>query len=120
LLLAAARRIALVCVPVLGGTVLLSALFGLAVGAGIEHSISVGLYLLGTVLLGGCFVFGVRGPLRGVSQTGETVSIIGARSTRRASSDERQEATHISLLLFVAGILVIVLGSMIDPTHRSF
>jgi hypothetical protein len=120
MLLAAARRIALICVPVLGGTILLSVLLGLAVGAGLERSISVGLYVLGTVLLGGCFVFGVRGPLRGISQTGETVSIVGARRMRRATTDERTEATHVALLLFVAGILVIVLGSMIDPTHRSF
>jgi hypothetical protein len=120
MLLPAARRIALICLPVLGGTVLLSALLGLALGDDIARSVSVGLYVLGTVLLGGCFVFGVRGPLRGVSQTGETVSVVGARRMRRATTDERREATHVALLLFVAGILVIVLGSMIDPTHRTF
>lgn len=120
MLLAAARRITVICVPVVGGTVVLSALLGLAAGAGIERSVSVGLYLLGALLLGCCFIFGVRGPLRGVSEKGETVPLLGARRMRRATGDERHEATHVALLLFVAGILVIVLGSMIDPTHRAF
>jgi hypothetical protein len=120
MLLAGVRRIAVICASVLAGTVAVSVLLGFAAGAGVERSISVGLYVLGTILLGGCFVFGVRGPLRGVSKTGETVPILGAHGTRRATHDERQEATHVALLLFIAGILVIVLGSLIDPTHKAF
>jgi hypothetical protein len=120
MLLAATRRIAIVAAAAIGGTVALSALLGLAAGANIARAVSVGLYVLGAALLLGCFVFGVRGPLRGVSQAGETVPILGARGVRRASHEERSESTHIALLLFAAGIVVIVLGSLIDPTHTTF
>ena len=120
MLLGAARRIALPFLGVLVITVVVSALLGLAAGSGIGRSIAVGLYLLGAALLAGCFAFGVRGPLRGVSQKGETVSLLSARGTRRATNDERSEATQIALLLFVVGILVVLLGSWIDPAHSTF
>jgi hypothetical protein len=120
MLFAAARRIAVICGPVVAITVAISAALGVAAGAGIERSVSVGLYVLGALLLVGCFLFGVRGPLRGVSETGEATALIGARRTRRASNDERSEATQTALLLFVFGILVIVAGSLIDPVHSTF
>lgn len=120
MLLTGVRRIAGMSFALLGGTVTISALLGLAAGAGVERSISVGLYVLGTLLLVGCFVFGVRGPLRGVSRTGETVPLLGSRRVRRATDDERSEATKTALLLFVFGILAILLGSLIDPVHRTF
>lgn len=120
MLSAALRRIAGVATVVLGVTVAVSALLGLAAGAGIERSISVGLYILGATLLAGCFAFGVKGPMRGISKTGETVSLLGARGVRRATGDERSEATRTAILLFVAGIVVIVLGSLIDPAHSTF
>jgi len=120
MLRAAARRIAIISVALLGGTVVISALIGLAAGAGLERSISVGLYVLGALLLLGCFLFGVRGPLRGVSATGETVPVVGARGVRKASGDERTEATRVALLLFVLGLAVVFLASLIDPAHKNF
>ena len=120
MLLAGVRRIVVFSVPLLVGTAGLSALLGAAAGAGIERAVSVGFYVLGAILLVGCFVFGVRGPLRGVSRTGEGAPLLGAASVRRATSDERSDATRTAVLLFVLGILVIVLGSLVDPTHSTF
>ncbi len=121
MLLAAARRITVICVPVVRGDGRsYSALLGLAAGAGIERSVSVGLYLLGALLLGCCFIFEVRGPLRGVSEKGETVPLLGARRMRRAPATNATRPRMWRAALFVAGIRVIVLGSMIDPTHRAF
>ena len=48
------------------------------------------------------------------------MSLLSARGMRRATSDERSEATQIALLLFVVGILVVLLGSWIDPAHSTF
>jgi hypothetical protein len=120
MLLAGLRRVAGISLALLGGTVAISALLGFAAGAGLGRSVSVGLYVLGTLLLAGCFVFGVRGPLRGVSRTGETAPLLGSRRIRRATDDERSEATRTALLLFAFGILAILLGSLIDPMHRTF
>jgi len=120
MLLAGLRRLAIIAAVVLGGTVAVSALLGIAAGSSVARAVSVGLYVLGAVLLVGCFLFGARGPLRGMSRTGETVPMLGARGVRRATGDERSEATRTALLLFAAGIVVIVLGSLIDPAHSTF
>jgi len=119
-LLAGVRRLATIGAALLATTVVLSLLLGLIAGASPARSISVGLYILGIVLLVGCFIFGVRGPLRGVSETGETAPIVGARGFRRATADERTESTRIAILLFLLGIAVVVIGSAIDPTHKTF
>ncbi len=104
---------------VLSATVVLSALLGLVAGARISRAIALGLYVVGAVLLVGCFVFGVRGPMRGVSSSGETVPVLGARRLRRASGDERTEASRTAVLLFTFGISLIVIGSIVDPAHRA-
>lgn len=103
-----------------GGTIVLSAVFGLAAGADLRRAISVGLYVVGAALLVGCFVVGVRGPLRGVSTTGETVPLVGARGVRRATGDERSESARTAVLLFVIAISLIVIGSAFDPVHSNF
>ncbi len=115
-----ARRLALIYGAVLLGTVAVSALLGLLAGAGLERSIAVGLYVSGALLLVGCFVTGARGPLRGQGNAGETVPLFGARRVRRATTDERTEASRTSILLFIMGLTLIVLGSLIDPTHKAF
>jgi hypothetical protein len=119
-LLAGFRRLAIIAGVLLAATVVLSLVVGLAAGAGPERSISVGLYVLGALLLLGCFVFGARGPLRGVSATGEPASVLGARRLRTATPEERSESTRLALLLFVFGLATVVIGSAIDPTHQAF
>ena len=120
MLLRAARRIALSFAALTGGTVALSVVIGVAAGSSVARSVSVGLYLAGAALLVGCFVVGARGPLRGVSQTGETVPILGARRMRRATGDERSDSVQIAILLFALGLGLVVVGALIDPAHRAF
>ena len=120
MVLAGLRRLGIIAGAVLFGTIAVSALLGVAAGASVERAISVGLYVLGAVLLVGCFLFGARGPLRGMSKSGETVPMLGARGVRRATGEERSEATRTALLLFAAGLVVIFLGSLIDPAHSTF
>jgi hypothetical protein len=93
---------------------------GLAAGASVARSVAVGLYVVGAVFLVGCFVVGARGPLRGSGRGGESVPLLGARRVRRASSEERSEASRTAVLLFVLGLTLIVLGSLLDPAHRAF
>jgi hypothetical protein len=119
-LLQGARRLAIAYGAVLAGTVVVSTLLGLAAGASIARSIAVGLYVVGAVFLVGCFVVGARGPLRGSGERGESVPIVGARRLRRATSDERTESSRTAVLLFVLGLTLVVLGSLLDPAHRAF
>jgi hypothetical protein len=39
---------------------------------------------------------------------------------RRATTDERTEASRTAILLFVMGLSLIILGSLIDPSHKAF
>ena len=39
---------------------------------------------------------------------------------RRATADERTEASRTAILLFALGLVLVVLGSVIDPAHRAF
>ena len=119
MLLQAARRIAVAFGALVGATVVISLVIGLAAGAGGARSVSVGLFSAGAVLLVGCFVVGARGPLRGVAQTGETVPVFGARRIRRATGLERSDATKIAILLFALGLGLIAVAAVIDPAHKA-
>jgi len=117
---AAARRIATIYVTIVLVTLVGSLLLGLLADADLGRSIAVGFYIAGAILLIGCFVTGVRGPLRGVSRGGETVSVLGARGVRKATADERSEATRTSVLLFAMGMSLVVIGAIVDPAHTVF
>lgn len=117
--LAAARRLALIYAAVLLGTGVVSLTIGLLVDS-ILRSLAVGYYLAGAALLVGCFLVGVRGPLRGVSDSGDTVPVTGARRLRRATPDERSEAARTAILLFVLGLSLVVIGSLFDPGRATF
>ena len=115
----AARRLAIIYAVLLVGTAVVAALIGLAAG-NVQRSIAIGYYIAGVVLLAGCFVMGARGPLRGASSSGEPTPLLGARRVRRATPDERSEATRTAILLFVLGISLVLIGSMFDPSHAAF
>ena len=119
-LLQGARRLAIAYGAILAATVVVSALLGLLAGASIARSIAVGLYVVRAVFLVGCFVVGARGPLRGSGRGGENVPLLGARNLRRATADERTESSRTAVLLFVLGLTLVVLGSLLDPAHRAF
>jgi hypothetical protein len=119
-LVQAARRLALIFAAVLGSTVVASVLLGLVAGKSLGRSVAIGLYVAGAVALLGCFVMGARGPLRGTGASGENTPLLGARKVRRATSDERTEATRTALLLFALGVVLVVIGSVIDPAHKAF
>jgi hypothetical protein len=119
-LVQAARRLALIFAAVLGSTVVVSVLLGLVAGKSLGRSVAIGLYVAGAVALLGCFVMGARGPLRGTGAAGESTPLLGARKVRRATSDERTEATRTALLLFALGVVLVVIGSVIDPAHKAF
>jgi hypothetical protein len=121
-LVPALRRFALLVGVVGGGTVVVSVLFALLLGASIPRSIAVGFYLVGSVLLLAGFFFGNRGPVRprGDADTGGPLIRPGGRRLRWATRDEHEEAINASALYVVLGLVLIFLGLASDSRHALF
>jgi hypothetical protein len=111
----AARRFAVVLGAVAGGTAALALLIGLAFGAGIGRSLSLGWYIVGSVLLLSGFFVGNRGPTR---PQGEGWSVFSMRRwVRWATPDEQRESISLSALLVVLGFVIIALGVIADTRY---
>jgi hypothetical protein len=113
---AAARRFGLMFVSLASGSALLGLLLGLAAGQGALRSVSLGWYIAGSALLLGGFFVGNRGPTR---PQGEGWMPFGLRRwVRWATPEEQQESISLSALLIVLGLLLILLGVIVDPHQR--
>lgn len=116
-----ARRIAGIVGVVAGLTVVVSALAGALVGAGLDRAVSTGLYLVGSffVVLG--FFAGVRGPVRprGADDDpdagGQIFGVgISGRGARPATSEERADAKGTTWLFVGLGLALIIAGTAVD------
>lgn len=120
LLLAAARRFAGLLLLASAVTVLFSLLFGVLAGASMSRAISLGFYLVGSFLLVGGFFVGNRGPVRlkkedvagGMPILG--LPLLGGRSLRWATPDEREDAISMSAILVSLGLVLILIGVAAD------
>jgi hypothetical protein len=116
----ALRRFGVVLVALVGFTAVLSLLFGLALGASVSRSISIGLYLVGAFVLAGGFFIGNRGPirLRGDSDDlqvlGIPVPILSNRRLRVSTQEEREETINQSAVFVSVGLVLIVFGVLAD------
>ena len=113
---AALRRFAELLVGVSLLIVAVSLVLGLAVGSSLGRAVSVGFYVIGSVLLIGGFFVGNRGPLRPRGDGGWL--IFRPREVRRATPAEREEALNMSAILVVPGLVLIVFGIAADPRQR--
>ena len=116
LLAAAARRFTILLVAIVGVTVVAGALLGLAFGASVNRAISLGLYGVGSFLLIAGFFFGNRGPARLADE------VAGEPRRRRrvywASRDERIQTINESAIFISLGLIMIVLGVVVDTRVR--
>lgn len=120
MLLAALRRIVVIVVVVCGVTAGASLVLGALAGDDLGRSVAVGFYLAGAAVLVGSFIFGLRGPVRRQYPEGEQrKGLLPPLPTgiRKATHLERTESRRSSLLLFAFGILLVVIGAAVDPTH---
>jgi hypothetical protein len=117
----ALRRLALLIVAIGGGTVVVSIVLGLLLGASLPRSIALGYYLVGCFLLLAGFFFGNRGPVRprGEADTGGILFRSGRR-VRWATREEHEEAINSSALYVVLGLVLIFLGIASDNRHAVF
>jgi hypothetical protein len=128
----ALRRIAAIVAVLVGGTAAISLGLGALAGDSLLRSIAVGYYLVGAGVLLCSLALGVRGPMRadrsfeaddplaGAQAWGGWLRPIGRRSVRKATLDERKESRRESLGLFMLGLLIVLLGTVFDPSRRAF
>jgi hypothetical protein len=115
---AAARRLGLLFVALAGGTGVIALLLGLALGSRVGRSLSLGWYIVGSVLLIGGFFVGNRGPSRPQGEGWSPFSL--QRWTRWATPDEQQETISLSAVLVILGFVIIALGVVADSRQPLF
>lgn len=101
-------------------TLLVSLLLGLALGAGVERSVSLGFYCIGSFLLVSGFFIGNRGPVRLKNEGGSAGGpfLFGSRYMRWASPSEREESINLSAIFITLGFVLILLGVVADNRYN--
>jgi hypothetical protein len=113
---AAARRFGIVVGSIVAGTAAVALLLGVAFGSTVSRSLSLGWYIVGSVLLVSGFFVGNRGPARPEGEGWSAFSM--RRWVRWATPDEQRETLSLSAVLVVIGFLLIVLGVIADSRYK--
>ena len=120
-MIAAIRRLVLLvagCSIVVAG---ISALFGALIGASLDRAIALGFYGLGCFLMVSGFFVGNRGPARVKSETAGSSMLplpgMGDRRLRWATLDEQNETINNSAIFIVLGLVLVLIGVVIDSHH---
>jgi hypothetical protein len=104
------------------GTLVLSILAGLMTGSTVGRSVSVGFYLVGSMLLLFGFFVANRGPVRTKDDSTSTLFGPLTRSgmLRWASADEVGDSLNMSAIFVALGIVLIFLGAATDTRYPLF
>jgi len=120
-MLAALRRLVLLVVFCSAITVVGSVALGLLAGASLDRAISLGFYGLGCFLMVSGFFVGNRGPARVKSETAGWTMLpipgIGSRRLRWATLDEQNETINNSAVFIVLGLILVLIGVVVDSHH---
>lgn len=120
-MLAALRRLVALVVLCSAVTVVGSVALGLLAGASLDRAISLGFYGLGCFLMVSGFFVGNRGPARVKSETAGWTMMpipgIGSRRLRWATLDEQNETINNSAVFIVLGVILVVIGVLVDSHH---
>jgi hypothetical protein len=112
---AAARRFFTLLGAVAGGVFLCSVAIGLIIGTSLNRSIAVGFEAFGCLLLLFGFFVGNRGPVR---TKGEAAPFFGPRFLRWATPEEHQSTIAESAIFIVLGLILILIGLLIDTRYQ--
>jgi hypothetical protein len=120
ILLAAARRFAVLLLVSAAVTALVSAGLGLLTDTSPRRAISLGFYGLGSFLLVAGFFIGNRGParLRSDAEGGGILPIFGPRRVRWATAEEHREVISSSAIFVSLGLALILAGIMVDDRYE--
>ncbi len=122
---AALRRLAVAVLLSVGVTAAVSLVIGVVVGSSVDRSLVLGFYLMGCFLMVAGFFLGNRGPARVKSESGRPVAtpfgvLSGDRMLRWATLGEQEEAINTSAVLVGLGIMLVVIGVLLDGRHSIF
>ena len=115
MLLAAARRFTILLGSVSGAIAAVSLAIGAVGGFSLNRSLAIGFESFGSLLLVLGFFVGNRGPVRA---KGDAIPFFGPRFLRWATPDEVERTIPESAIFVVLGLIVIVIGLVIDSRHR--
>jgi len=114
-------RLAVAAAVVLAVVSVLSVLLGLLGHVPVRRAVSVGMYGVGALMMTLGVLHGVRPPVRvdgDRSQMGAFGVLFPLGRVRAATPDEHRD-TRSSAALFVGlGMMLVVIGALIDPSHR--
>ena len=120
-MLAAIRRLVVLVVLCSALTLVVSVALGLLAGASLDRAVSLGFYGLGCFLMVSGFFVGNRGPARVKSETaGSTMLPIpgfGNRRLRWATLDEQNETINNSAVFIILGLILVLIGVVVDSHH---
>jgi hypothetical protein len=111
---AAARRFFTLLAVVAGGVFLCALSVGLIIGSSLNRAIAVGFEAFGCLLLVLGFFVGNRGPVR---EKDEASPFFGPRFLRWASPDEHQSTIAESAIFIVVGLILVLIGLLIDKRY---
>jgi hypothetical protein len=123
MILAALRRLALLVLLGAAVTSVGSLLLGLLLGASVARSLTVGFYLTGAFLMVLGFFAGNRGPARVKSETPGPATFpfaFAGRRLRWATASEQHESINSSAIFISLGLILVLIGLLIDPQHSLF
>ena len=120
-MLAAIRRLVVLVVLCSALTLVVSVPLGLLADASLDRAVSLGFYGLGCFLMVSGFFVGNRGPARVKSETaGSTMLPIpgfGKRRVRWATLDEQNETINNSAVFIILGLILGLIGVVVDSHH---
>ena len=115
MLRAAGRRFVLLLAGISAGIAASSAGVGALVGASLNRSVATGFEAFGALLLVLGFFVGNRGPVR---PKGDAMLLFGPRFVRWATPEEQRATIPESAIFIVLGLVVILIGLVIDSRYR--
>ena len=116
-LLAGLRRFAILLGWVIAATAALSLVIGLLGGDGVRRSVSVGMYIAGSVMVVGALFVSSRPPVKASGRSRGLLNVPEGEA-RFETPDERRESFSVAWLLLALGLIVLALGVIVDGRHR--
>jgi hypothetical protein len=89
----------------------------------VRRGMSVGLYAVGALITVVGVLHGLRPPVRVDREQGRLGlfgMVLTGGQVRRATLEERDDALASSGLFVALGVLLLVLGGLLDPVHKVF
>ncbi|MGN6380685.1 MAG: hypothetical protein ACTHNU_17170 [Gaiellales bacterium] len=120
-LLRGAWRFGIVAAIVIGVAGFAGAFFALLAHVDVRRGISVAFYAVGALITVVGVLHGLRPPVRVDREQGRMGlfgMVLTGGQVRKATVEERDEALASSGLFVALGVVLLVLGGLIDPVHR--